>query len=93
MDSLAMLTSEERIEFEHEIEHYPNKRAACVEALKIVQKHRRWVPDDALVLERAEVRTFDGQAPRLRERNKARAERAADEGSDGCASWKTIALI
>ena len=28
--------------------HYEFPRAACIEALKIVQKHRRWVSDESL---------------------------------------------
>jgi NADH-quinone oxidoreductase subunit E len=43
-----MLSKEERQEIEKEIGHYPTKRAACVEALKIVQKHHRWVSDEAI---------------------------------------------
>lgn len=43
-----MLSRQEREEIQKEIEHYPSKRAACIEALKIVQKHRRWVPDEAI---------------------------------------------
>jgi NADH-quinone oxidoreductase subunit E len=41
-----VLTEEERKEIEHELEHYPYKAAACVEALKVVQKHRGWVSDE-----------------------------------------------
>ncbi len=29
-----------------EISRYPNKRAACVSALKIVQRYRGWVSDE-----------------------------------------------
>ncbi len=43
-----MLTEEERREIEAETRHYQDKRAACVEALKIVQKYRRWVSDECL---------------------------------------------
>ena len=43
-----MLSEKEREEIQAELGHYPNNRAACVEALKIVQKHRRWVSDEAL---------------------------------------------
>ncbi len=43
-----MLTDIERREIEQELAHYPDKRAACVEALKVVQHHRRWVSDDSL---------------------------------------------
>jgi NADH-quinone oxidoreductase subunit E len=43
-----MLTDEERREIEEEIAHYPFRRAACVEALKVVQGHRGWVPDEQI---------------------------------------------
>jgi NADH-quinone oxidoreductase subunit E len=43
-----MLTEQERQEIAGEIRHYPEKRAVCIEALKIVQKHRGWVSDEAL---------------------------------------------
>lgn len=39
------LTAAERAEIEHEFNHYPQKQAAIIEALKIVQKHQRWVSD------------------------------------------------
>src|SRR5512143_1739205 len=41
-----MLTDEERREIEEELKHVTHKQAACVEALKIVQKHRGWVSDE-----------------------------------------------
>ena len=43
-----MLTTEERLEIEKEFKMYPYKQAACIEALKVIQKHRRWVSDDSL---------------------------------------------
>lgn len=43
-----MLTEAEKQEIDAEIAHYPNKRAACVDALKIVQKHHGWVSDESL---------------------------------------------
>ena len=43
-----MLSDEQRREVLDELEHYPTKQAACIEALKIVQKHDGWVSDDAL---------------------------------------------
>ena len=43
-----MLTEAEQKEIEAEIAHYPNKRAACVDALKIVQNHHGWVSDESL---------------------------------------------
>lgn len=42
------LTTEEVAEIERELAHYDRKRAACIDALKIVQRRRGWVPDDAL---------------------------------------------
>jgi len=43
-----MLQEIEIKEIEHEMQCYPHKKAACIEALKIVQKHRHWVSDDAV---------------------------------------------
>src|SRR5215469_5849566 len=43
-----MLTSEERAEIEAEFPNYPNRKAVCIDAMKIVQKHRGWLSDDAL---------------------------------------------
>jgi NADH-quinone oxidoreductase subunit E len=43
-----MLTDIERKAIEQELAHYPDKRAACVEALKVVQQHRSWVSDESL---------------------------------------------
>ena len=40
--------SQERDEILAELAHYPQKRGACIEALKIVQQHRRWVSDESL---------------------------------------------
>jgi NADH-quinone oxidoreductase subunit E len=36
-------------EINAEMSHYEDKTAVSIEALKIVQKHRRWVSDDCLV--------------------------------------------
>jgi len=44
-----MLTAKEIKEIEAEFPRYEQKRAVCVEALKIVQRHRGWVSDEALV--------------------------------------------
>jgi NADH-quinone oxidoreductase subunit E len=41
----TMLTEEERREIEAEFHQYAQKRAACIDALKIVQRHRGWVSD------------------------------------------------
>lgn len=43
-----MLSDTERQEIEQELLHYPDKRAACIEALKIVQRHHGWVSDERL---------------------------------------------
>ena len=43
-----MLSDIERQEIEAELPHYPDKRAACVEALKIIQRHHGWVSDERL---------------------------------------------
>ncbi len=43
-----MLSLEERQEIEAEFPHYPTKQALSIDALRIVQKHRGWVSDDAL---------------------------------------------
>src|SRR5262245_18767119 len=43
-----MLSDTERQEIEAEIGHYAQKQAACIEALKIVQRHRGWVSDESL---------------------------------------------
>ena len=43
-----MLNEQDRRRIEEELAHYPTKRAACVEALKIVQARQGWVDDTAL---------------------------------------------
>ncbi len=43
-----MLTPEEQKEIEAEAVHFPVRRAACIDALRVVQKHRGWVSDDAI---------------------------------------------
>ncbi len=43
-----MLTQEEIHKIEHEISLVPRKKAACIEALKVVQQHRGWVSDESL---------------------------------------------
>ena len=44
----ALLSAEEQAQIEHAMEHFEDTRAASIDALKIVQKHRGWVPDEAL---------------------------------------------
>jgi NADH-quinone oxidoreductase subunit E len=43
-----MLTEIEKQEIDKEIKNYPRKSAAGLEAMRIVQKHRRWISDDTL---------------------------------------------
>jgi NADH-quinone oxidoreductase subunit E len=43
-----MLTTSEKEQIEQEIRQVPVKKAACIEALKIVQQHRRWVSDEGI---------------------------------------------
>ncbi|MGH8442964.1 MAG: NAD(P)H-dependent oxidoreductase subunit E, partial [Nevskiaceae bacterium] len=43
-----MLSTEELKEIEYELAHYEQPSAATIEALKIVQKHRGWVSDEAV---------------------------------------------
>jgi len=42
------LSDDERHEIEHALGHYPDGRAASIDALKAVQKRRGWVPDEAI---------------------------------------------
>jgi len=43
-----MLTEEEKKEIEAELQEYEQKNAACIEAMKIVQRHRGWLSDEAI---------------------------------------------
>lgn len=43
-----MLNTEEIKEIDEELKHLPHKRAACIEALKVVQRHRGWVSDESI---------------------------------------------
>jgi NADH-quinone oxidoreductase subunit E len=43
-----MLTQEERMEIEAEINEYEQKHAACIGAMKVIQRHRGWVSDEAI---------------------------------------------
>ena len=43
-----MLTTEEKYEIEQAISQVPVRKAAGIEALKIVQEHRRWISDESL---------------------------------------------
>jgi NADH-quinone oxidoreductase subunit E len=54
-----MLTKEEKTEIAEKLQHYDHMRAGCVEALKIVQRHRGWVSDANL----QDVARFLGMTP------------------------------
>jgi NADH-quinone oxidoreductase subunit E len=54
-----MLTAEEQQEIQKEISRYPYKEAVSIDAMKIVQKHRGWVSDEAL----RDVAEFLGMSP------------------------------
>ncbi|HEY8461017.1 MAG TPA: NADH-quinone oxidoreductase subunit NuoE [Blastocatellia bacterium] len=43
-----MLTEEERREIEAEFHQYAQKRAACIDGLKIIQRRRGWVSDESV---------------------------------------------
>jgi NADH-quinone oxidoreductase subunit E len=43
-----MLTEEERREIEAELQHYAQKQAVCIDALKTLQRHRGWVSDESI---------------------------------------------
>jgi NADH-quinone oxidoreductase subunit E len=47
-DRETMLSDAERREIETEIEEYGQKHSVCIEAMKIVQRHRGWVPDETI---------------------------------------------
>jgi NADH-quinone oxidoreductase subunit E len=47
-DDSGVLSAEERQEIEAEFAHYPNKEAVCIDAMKIVQRHRGWVSDESI---------------------------------------------
>jgi NADH-quinone oxidoreductase subunit E len=43
-----MLSEQEREEVERELEHVPTRQAGCIGALRVVQKRRGYVSDEAL---------------------------------------------
>ncbi|HEX5437755.1 MAG TPA: NADH-quinone oxidoreductase subunit NuoE [Gemmatimonadaceae bacterium] len=43
-----MLSADEEREIREEMAHYPDKQSVCIDAMKIVQRHRGWVSDEAL---------------------------------------------
>lgn len=48
LTDVIFLSVTERAAIAHEISHYEEPRAATIEALKIVQKERGWIPDAAI---------------------------------------------
>ncbi len=47
-ETKQVISAEAWKEIEEYFKHVPKKRAACIDALKVVQKHNRWVSDEAL---------------------------------------------
>ncbi len=45
---MAMLSPRAIAEIQRAASHYPDKRGACIDALRIVQRHHGWVSDTAL---------------------------------------------
>jgi NADH-quinone oxidoreductase subunit E len=43
-----MLTAAEKQEIEKAISVMPVRKSGCIEALKVVQRHRRWISDESL---------------------------------------------
>jgi NADH-quinone oxidoreductase subunit E len=43
-----MLKNDEKREIEAEFRFYPDRPSACIEALRVVQRHRGWVSDEAV---------------------------------------------
>ena len=54
-----MLTAEEKHEIDEAISHVPVKKAAGIEALKIIQNHRKWISDESL----NDVALYMGMSP------------------------------
>lgn len=48
MTTEQVIPEEAKQEIEKLFEHLPHKQAACIDALKIVQKYNRWVSNEAL---------------------------------------------
>jgi NADH-quinone oxidoreductase subunit E len=55
----TMLSEEEKKEMEVELQEYEQKNAACIEAMKIVQRHRGWLSDEAI----RDISEFFGMTP------------------------------
>lgn len=43
-----MLSAEEQAEIDRELTHHEHRQGACIEALRIVQRHRGWISDEAI---------------------------------------------
>lgn len=43
-----MLTTEEKNDIDKAISIMPVRKSACIEALKVIQHHRRWISDESL---------------------------------------------
>lgn len=43
-----MLSTDERREIEEEIARYPRRQSGTIEAMRVVQRHRGWVSDEAI---------------------------------------------
>jgi len=54
-----MLTQDEKNEIEVQLQEYELKSAACIEAMKIVQRHRGWLSDEAI----KDISEFLGMTP------------------------------
>lgn len=54
-----MLTTEEKNEIEKVIGEMPVRKSACIEALKVVQHHRRWISDESI----RDVADYMGMSP------------------------------
>jgi NADH-quinone oxidoreductase subunit E len=54
-----MLSEQEIQEIEKAMHSVPHKKAACIEALKVVQEHRKWISDESL----KEVATYMEMSP------------------------------
>lgn len=48
MATEQVISPEARAEIDKLFHHLPHKQAACIDALKVVQKYNRWVSDQAL---------------------------------------------
>ena len=86
-----MLSDAERGRISEEIERYPTRRALSVEALKIVQKERGWVSDEALadVAEILQMSTaeLDGIATFYNQIHRRPVGRHVVQVCDGVSCW------